>query len=72
MLRPAVNRQPGFRRGLVEQSSAEKNTPVGWLADSLLARAVSAGLAWMAGSLMLTGRLAGKLAAGPLYKRLAG
>ena len=29
MLRPAVNRQPGFRRGLVEQSNAEKNNPVG-------------------------------------------
>ena len=26
MLGPAVNRQPGFRRGLVEQSNAPKNT----------------------------------------------
>ena len=26
MLRPAVNRQPGFRRRLVEQSNAPKNT----------------------------------------------
>ena len=58
--------------GLVEQRNAEKNTPVGWLADWLLARAVSASLAWMAGSLMLTGSLARKLAAGPLFKRLAG
>ena len=49
MLRPAVNRQPGFRRGLVEQSNAEKNNRVGWLADWLLAWAVSAGLAWVAG-----------------------
>ena len=33
----AVNRQPGFRRGLVEQSNAAKNNPaVGWLADCLL------------------------------------
>ena len=32
MLEPAVNRQPGFRRGLVEQSNAEKNTLLaGWL-----------------------------------------
>ena len=37
MLRPAVNRQPGFRRGLVEQSNAAKNSPpVGWLADCVL------------------------------------
>ena len=42
------NRQPGFRRGLVEQNNAEKNNPVGWLADWLLARAVSAGLVWVA------------------------
>ena len=26
MLGPPVNRQPGFRRGLVEQSNAPKNT----------------------------------------------
>ena len=26
MLGPTVNRQPGFRRGLVEQSNAPKNT----------------------------------------------
>ena len=37
MLGPAVNRQPGFRRELVEQSNAAKNNPaVGWLADCLL------------------------------------
>ena len=29
MLGPAVNRQPGFRRGLVEQSTAEKNNLIG-------------------------------------------
>ena len=28
MLGPAVNRQPGFRRGLVEQSNAAKNNPL--------------------------------------------
>ena len=42
MLRPAVNRQPGSRRGLVEQSNAEKNNPVGWLAGWLAA-------GWLAG-----------------------
>ena len=35
MLRPAVNRQPGFRRGLVEQSNAGKNHLIGWLAGWL-------------------------------------
>ena len=50
MLRPAVNRQPGFRRGLVEQSNAENNTPLaGWLAG------------WLAGC--LAGWLPGWLAA---------
>ena len=48
-LGPAVNRQPGFCQGLVEQSNAEENNPVGLLADWLLARAVSAGLAWVPG-----------------------
>ena len=36
MLGPAVNRQPGFRRGLVEQSNAAKNNPaVSWQADCM-------------------------------------
>ena len=44
MLGPAVNRQPGFRRGLVEQSNAAKNNPaVGWLAD----RAAAASCCWL-------------------------
>ena len=34
MLRPAVNRQPGFRRGTRRASNAEKNTLIGWLAGS--------------------------------------
>ena len=62
MLGPAVNCQPGFRRGLVEQSNAEKNNPVGCLAGCL-AR-------WLAGSLpgclaaWLPGCLAALLLAG--------
>ena len=53
MLGPAVNRQPGFRRGLVEQSNATKNNPTGWLSVCLPG--------WLAGWLGLS-RLAGWLA----------
>ena len=61
MLGPAVNRQPGFRRGLVEQSNAPKNSaccklaaaatwlptcPISWLAiGSLLSADLAAGSA---------------------------
>ena len=69
MLGPAVNRQPGFRRGLVEQSNAEKNIPVDWLAGSAadwlaagwLVAAAADG--WLAGWL-LAAWLPGWLAAG--------
>ena len=57
MLRPAVNRQPGFRRGLVEQSNAEKNNPVGWLAGWLAAAS-----GWLSRPGWLTGWLPGSLA----------
>ena len=72
MLGPAVNRQPGFRRGLVEQSNAEKNNPVDWRAG--LARAgcfglpgclADAGWCWQAAGPLpgwLTGWLPGSLA----------
>ena len=57
MLGPAVNRQPGFRRGLVEQSNVEKNNPVGWLSGWLagywLELAVSAGSGCLAAWLVL-------------------
>ena len=55
MLRPAVNRQPGFRRGLVEQGNAEKNTLVGWpaLLAGWLARCWLAD--WLAGWLAAPG-----------------
>ena len=63
MLGPAINRQPGFRRGLVEQSNAKKINPVGWLAGCLpgwlLARAV--GWFGLGGWLWRAGRLAGCL-----------
>ena len=65
MLAPAVNRQPGSRRGLVEQSNAAKNNPaVGWLADCLLllpAKAAVCSLAAAAGYIFVwsTGLLTG-------------
>ena len=65
MLRPAVNRQPGFRRGLVEQSNAEKNNPIGWLAGWL-----ALGSGWLSRTAWLV--LAGWLAAGRLPSWLTG
>ena len=73
MLGPAVNRQPGFRRGLVEQSNAAKDNPdcwlagwlVGWLAGWLTEWLAGLVVGWLTGLLgacmavWLTGRLAG-------------
>ena len=71
MLGPAVNRQPGFRRGLVEQSNAAKNNPAGWLAGSGWLAPTGSG--WLMQAGLLAGwLLAGRLQAGWLADWLAG
>ena len=77
MLGPAVNRQPGFRRGLVEQSNAARNNPaVGWLAECLLLQAAEAAVCSQAAAdgcifVWPTGLLTGWFLPGYLPVRLA-